>query len=737
MSKLIIISNRLPVTVSAKEEKIEYSESIGGLATGLKSCHEQAGSLWLGWLGVAEEELPPPTKEEIKTTLKSKYKCVPIFLSQEEVEQYYLGFSNNTIWPLFHYFTSKTEYSNTTWEYYKAVNEKFYNAVNEVIEKDDVIWVHDYQLMLLPDMIRADHPDVKIGFFLHIPFPSFELFRLLPNRLELLEGLLGADLIGFHTYDYARHFLSSVRRIAGYESKLYDITREGREIKIDAFPMGIDYERFTQKPKEEEISQEVKELVFEKKIGETFILSVDRLDYSKGIPERINAFRDFLIRYPEQREKVRLNLIVAPSRVEIKKYEELLQNINELVSEVNSTFGTFNWMPIWFLFRSFSQEDLIAFYRNSEILLVTPLRDGMNLVVKEYIASRQGLGGVAVISETAGAASELPETVIVNANDSHSIVEGLYTALRMPIEEQIIRAEIMQRRLKQNNVEYWAKDFLSELEKSVEKNTKTTKTMHIANGEKMSELLDAYERANTRLILLDYDGTLIGFKPTPEQAVPDEELKRLLSKLTADEKNIVIISSGRDKDFLEKWFSDIDRLSFTASHGLWVKLFDSPWNMTAAVDNEWKESVRPVMEMYRNRMPGAHMEEKEFSLAFHYRCCEPDSAEMKLSEMKEALGSMIASSPLMFQEGSKVLEIKDNRFNKGNVIKPLSERYNADFILAAGDDLTDEDIFKALPDDAYSIKLGGDRTAAKYRIKTWQLFRKLLTKLSETDGEDA
>lgn len=728
MSRIIIISNRLPVTVRKNGKKLEYINSIGGLSTGLAKYHEEADSIWMGWPGIADEELTGKEKRSIEKTLKEKYKCLPVFLSKEEVDKYYFGFCNNTIWPLFHYFSSQTEYDITTWQAYSAVNQKFYDRIKSAIGKKDTIWIHDYQLMLLPEIIKRHHPLVQVGFFLHIPFPSAELFRLLVWREEILRGLLGADLIGFHTYDYVRHFLSSTRRLLGLDDTLNVINYEDRYVKVDSFPMGIDYKRFAMEYDDRDLSPEILEI---KKIKETkkIILSIDRLDYSKGIPARIRSFNNFLIKYPQYRGKVRLNLIVAPSRTEIENYELLLREIREMVSEINGTFGTMNWMPIWFLFKTFSQEELIAFYRNSDVLLVTPLRDGMNLIAKEYVASRTDYGGMLVLSETAGAASELAEAVIVNANDADSVALGIKTALEMPTEEKTARNKIMHQRLQRYTVEVWAEDFLKQLRSTCEDAEVIALPKPIETSRDQME--SAYKAAQKRVLFLDYDGTLVGFKAIPEQAVPDQELKETLRSLTVDPKNTVVLISGRDRKILDNWFSDIKNLHFVASHGLWMKHPGQKWTMTANLDNEWKDSVKPIFELYADRMPGALVEDKEFGISLHYRKCNPDMVVAKLNELKETLVSMTKSSSLVIQEGSKVLELKDSRVNKGTAVSFFIDHGGYDFAFGAGDDLTDEDAFRVLPSQAFSVKVGLGRTAARYRTKSWITMRKVLKRMTE------
>ena len=726
MSKLIFISNRLPVTIKKSGNDFDYQKSIGGLATGLKSYHEHKNSIWVGWPGLTIDELKEEEEQRVEKTLMDEYSCLPVFMSECDVEQFYHGFCNKTIWPLFHYFTNKTEYDEELWESYQSVNTLFFNKVEPIIESNDTIWIHDYQLMLLPGMIKERFPKTKIGFFLHIPFPSYEIFRLMVWREEILNGLLGADLIGFHTYDYVRHFLSSVRRLLGYENNLNRITYEDRYVQVDAFPMGIDYDRFSKEYNTQQFRDEVKKIV-ESTSGEKVILSIDRLDYTKGIPERLMAFAEFLRSFPEYRGKVRFHLIVAPSRVEVDSYDDLRSEIAEIVSEINGKYGTVDWMPVWYYFQSFSQESLIALYKYSDVLLVTPLRDGMNLVAKEYIAARTDMEGMVVISETAGAASEIGEAVVVNANDICAISQGIKKALEMTPEEKKAVNNVLHKRLKRYNVDFWADEFIKAIDQSV---NSTNRVVTKSIEKKSSIVVDAYNKAKKRIIFLDYDGTLVGFKSIPQQAKPDAELKKLLFRLIEDPENTVVIVSGRDRYTLEEWLGDL-RMHMLAAHGLWRRSPDGEWVMTAALDNSWKDSVANIMQMYVDRMPGALIEEKDYSLAFHYRQCEPDMVAVKLGEVRAAMSSVINSMSLSIQEGNKVLEVKDSRVDKGHSASSFFYNKNYDFILGVGDDHTDEDLFAVLPQDAFSIKIGIGNTKAKYRLKSWKSMRILLDKLTK------
>ncbi len=728
MGKKIFISNRLPIRIEKTDkEGFALKESIGGLATGLKAFHRDSENIWMGWCGLKTEELEGK-EEELSRKLMKDFRYQPVYLSGEDLDLYYQGFSNSTLWPLFHYFPNLTTFDEKQWESYVKVNRKFLESLKEIMEPDDTIWIHDYQLMLLPGMIRELYPKAAIGFFLHIPFPSFEIFRLLPWRMEILEGILGADLVGFHTYDYTRHFLSSSRRLLGCEHEMNFIRYHHRTIRTDVFPMGIDYEYFSSavpSPGHEKIDVEKVCGNGEGKI----IFSVDRLDFTKGIPERIKAFSLFLEKYPEYKERVSYILIIAPSRTQVENYVDLLKEIQELVSETNGRHGTLGWVPIQFFYRSFPQDTLIDLYKSTDVMLVTPLRDGMNLVAKEFISARTDRLGMLVLSETAGAAHELGEAVIVNSNNSKEMAEGIKTALEMPREEMIKRNSIMHERLKRYNIHYWAEDFLEKLDLQIQR-VEDNKVIPL-NKKEENRLCDRYEKAEKRILFLDYDGTLVGFQPKPEMARPDGELLALLQDIAKSEKNRVVIISGRDKNTLEEWLGTLP-VDLVASHGLWIKEKKSAlWHQTEMIDNSWKKEIRPLLEMTMDRTPGSLIEEKEFSLAWHYRRCEPELANIRLSELKDALIALTTMGNIGLLEGKKVLEIKDTTVNKGRAAGMLLSDRNYDFILAAGDDMTDEDLFSLLyRKDDYTIKVGKGETQAGHYVKDPEEIRRVLTRLA-------
>src|ERR1051326_6278770 len=510
--RLIIVSNRLPFTIKQEGPELKFEESAGGLATGMNSYVETLRSsksqfseyVWVGWPGAT---IGDELRETVRTRIAREFHSYPVFLSEQDVENFYQGFCNKTIWPLFHYFPGYARYDNEYWQQYRKVNQAFCDALAELVQPGDVLWIHDYHLMLLPGLVRERLPGIPIGFFLHIPFPTFEIYLLLPRkwRAEILEGLLGADLIGFHTYDYMQDFLRCVLRILGHEHNMGQFVLHDRIVKARTFSMGIDYKRFhsaaTASPEVQHEKEELLNSLRDSKI----ILSIDRLDYSKGIINRLEGFETLLDTSPEWRGVVTLIAVVVPSRIGVQDYELMKRQIEELVGKINGKFGSVSWTPILYQFRSLSFGPLVAMYSISHAALVTPLRDGMNLIAKEYIASRPDQTGVLVLSEMAGAAKELGEAVIVNPNNREEICESLKEALEMPREEQIRRNQIMQNRLRRYNVVRWASDFINELVST--QNSHTKLLSKIITPQVRDQIVQAYRASTHRLLLLDYDGT--------------------------------------------------------------------------------------------------------------------------------------------------------------------------------------------------------------------------------------
>ena len=380
------------------------------------------------------------------------------------MDRFYLGFCNKTIWPLFHYFPTLTHYEEEHWQEYRHVNQVFGEAVVKALRPDDVLWIHDYHLMLLPKLVREKFPEMPIGFFLHIPFPSWEIFRMLPRawREEIIEGLLGSSLIGFHTHDYVRYFLTSVLRTAGYEHHLGSLTLRDRAVKVDTFPMGVEFDHFAQAAASKETELRVEELR-QKCVGQKVIFSVDRLDYTKGLIDRLRGYEMFLKNNPQWHGKVVFIVSVAPSRIGVDSYQAMKLELEQTVGRIVGDFGNVHWTPLVYQFRNLTFDEIVPLYRLCDVALITPLRDGMNLVAKEFIASRPDQTGVLILSEMAGAAKEMGEALIINPFHREDFAKALEQALTMPVEEQVRRNKLMQERLRRYDVVRWADDFVQAL----------------------------------------------------------------------------------------------------------------------------------------------------------------------------------------------------------------------------------------------------------------------------------
>ncbi len=722
MPKTIIVSNRLPVNVTKENGNLLLKNSIGGLATGLGSIYKEANNLWIGWPGLHINQ----GIERINITEKLKDENMhPVFLNQEEIKNYYEGFSNETLWPIFHYFSQYSVYKEIYWESYVKVNQKFCEEVINIIEPGDTLWIHDYQLLLLPEMVRSKFPELSIGFFLHIPFPSYEMFRLLPWRRELLNGMLGSDLVGFHTYDDMRHFLSSVSRLAGYGYSTGQVNMPDRKVMVDSFPMGIDYKKYAEAAASPETIEREKR--YRTSLGDQqLVLSIDRLDYSKGLPQRLMAFERFLHEYPEFKEKVSLVMVVVPSRDRVSRYQELKEEVDLLVGRINGQFGRINWTPIHYFYRSLPLEALSGFYRMAHVALVTPMRDGMNLVCKEFIASKLNKKGVLILSEMCGASKELSEAILINPNDINAMVQALYKALTMPEEEQIAHIEVMQKSLQRYNIHHWVNMFMERLGE-IKTNQKSLATKYL-DQKTIDMVRMKIEKAGKRLFFLDYDGTLIPFSDTPEKAIPDPELLKLLKDLTANDKNQVVIISGRDRKSLESWLGHLN-LDFIGEHGVWLKERGSDWRTITRLSAKWKSEIRSVLELYVDRTPGSFIEEKDYSLVWHHRKVETGLGELRTRELSSHLNYLSSNMHLQVLEGDMVVEIKSARVNKGRAAHQWIEEFPSDYIIAIGDDWTDEDTFRAMPEDALTVKVGSTSSAAKYNLISPEEVRQFLKQL--------
>ncbi|KAL1974409.1 hypothetical protein VTN31DRAFT_4613 [Thermomyces dupontii] len=463
--RLLLASNRLPITIRRSEGgKYEFSISSGGLVTGLSGLAKTTTFQWYGWPGL---EVPEDEVETVRNRLKDEYGATPIFIDDQLADCHYNGFSNSILWPLLHYHPGEIVFDESAWVAYSEVNMLFAQTIAREAQDGDMIWVHDYHLMLLPEMLRIElrklgKKNIRIGFFLHTPFPSSEIYRVLPVRTDLLRGLLHSDLIGFHTFDYARHFLSSCSYLLGTITTPNSVHFEGRSISVSAYPIGIDPEKFVEGLKNPKVKNRIAHL--ESKFqGMKLMISVDRLDYIKGIPQKLHALEVFLSSHPEWVGKVVLVLVAVPSRQDVEEYQNLRAVVNELVGRINGRFGTVDYMPIHFMHKSVNFDELLALYAISDACVVSSTRDGMNLVSYEYVASQEKRKGVLILSEFAGAAQSLNGSLVVNPWSTEDLANAYYDAVSMDLEQRAARYQKLWKYVSKYTSSFWGQSFVSEL----------------------------------------------------------------------------------------------------------------------------------------------------------------------------------------------------------------------------------------------------------------------------------
>lgn len=720
----------MPLTV---DEEKGIQQASGGLITAIKSylSYKESTDIFseVIWAGVPGSNAGTWEKAIGKID-ESSFTYLPVFVPDADYEGYYNGHANSLIWPLFHYFPSYAEYNAEWYESYLRINERFAETLLQNLRPGDTVWIHDYHLLPLAALLRKQIPELTIGFFLHIPFPSFELFRLLPKKWQkdALNGMLGADLIGFHTIDYASHFLQSVQMVLGLDNDRHIINYESRLVKVDVFPISVDFKKFHDAYDDPKVIS-LRQSLLEQMNGRKIIFSVDRLDYTKGVFNRLKAYESFLQQNPEYHEKVVFILVIVPSRDTISQYVERKREIDEFTSQINSRIGSIHWMPVIYQYNSLEFEEMVSLYSSCDLALITPLRDGMNLVSKEFVASRKDKKGVLVISEMAGAARELTDALTINPNDILEISQKIKEGLEMSPEEQAAHLENMQKRIANYDVNAWADDFMNALHNIKQKQ----KSFQIKFLDEYSRriIFDAYRKAGKRLLLLDYDGTLVTFSSKPELAVPGNDLLQLINDLSLCEENDVFLISGRSSSWLDKHFGSLP-VNLIAEHGARYKWKNSEWITEVQTHNEWKEQVHNVMEMYVRRCANTFIEEKDFSMVWHYRNANNEQGKLRAFELVSELNDYIRNSHLQVLMGNKVVEVKQSGINKGNSIKKMIDQESYDFIFAAGDDRTDEDMFKALAHrkNAFTIKIGTEASYAQYNLHTPQMMISLLEGLN-------
>jgi trehalose 6-phosphate synthase/phosphatase len=578
--------------------------------------------------------------------------------------------------------------------------------------------VHDYQLLLVPQMLRNLVPTARIGFFLHIPWPSSEVFSVLPWREEILRGLLGADVLGFHTPSYLRHFAMSLQRILGVSTDGEHVRMDGADVRLGVFPMGVDARDWSELATADDVKEESDRIRAEAP-GRKIILGIDRLDYTKGIVQRLLAMERLFEADPSLGESVRMIQITVPSREGVEAYAGFRRSIDEVVGRINGNFASTSAVPIHRLHRSLSEREVAALYCAADVMLVTPLRDGMNLVAKEFVASRTGDDGVLVLSEFAGAAAELGEALHVNPYDIDRMAQVIREALSMPIDAQRERMRALRSRVMTYDSAWWASSFIDALQEVKHSREAYPRASSL---EELHRFASRARAGRGTVLIIDYDGTLVPLAPTPAEATPDEEVRELLRTLASRPRTSVHVVTGRSRRSIERWLGDLP-LGLHAEHGLWSRLLGGEWKMAGNVPYEWNDRIRPLMEHFVATTHGTFIEEKTASIAWHFRLATAGHSngasfgEFQARELRTLLGELLSNAPVEVLIGDKVVEVRPQGVNKGIIVPQVLATSNGhETVVAIGDDRTDEDLFAALPDGTITVHVGPGSSRALYRL---------------------
>lgn len=749
--RLIIVANQLPIKAHRKTDGSRgwtFSWDENSLLLQLKDGlgDDEIDVIYVGCL---KEEIHLNEQDEVSQTLLETFKCVPTFLPPELFTRFYHGFCKQQLWPLFHYMLPLSpdlggRFNRSLWQAYVSVNKIFADRIMEVINpEDDFVWIHDYHLMVLPTFLRKRFNRVKLGFFLHSPFPSSEIYKTLPVREELLRALLNSDLIGFHTFDYARHFLSCCSRLLGisYESKRGYISLEyyGRTVSIKILPVGIHMKQLQSVLNLPETESKVSDLIKQfQEQGKTMLLGVDDLDIFKGISLKLLAMEQLLIQHPEWQGKVVLVQIANPARGTGKDVKEVKTETYSTVKRINETFGRPGYDPVILIDEPLKFYERVAYYVTAECCLVTAVRDGMNLIPYEYIISRQGtdnldkiLGlepskpkkSMLVVSEFIGCSPSLSGAVRVNPWNIDAVSDAMDCALELSEGEKQMRHEKHYKYVSSHDVGYWARSFFQDLERTCKDHVRrrcwgigfglSFRVVALdLNFRKLSmeHIVSAYKRTTTRAILLDYDGTLM-----PQSSIdksPSLKTIEMLNTLCRDKNNMVFVVSAKSRNTLEEWFADCEKLGLAAEHGCFLRLKrEDEWETCVQFEEcGWKQNAEPVMMLYTETTDGSTIEDKETALVWSYEDADPDFGSCQAKELLDHLESVLANEPVTVKRGQSSVEVKPQGVSKGLVAKRLlttmQERgMTPDFVVCIGDDRSDEDMFEVITSSVASGEL--------------------------------
>ncbi|KAI8331467.1 glycosyltransferase family 20-domain-containing protein [Blakeslea trispora] len=669
-----------------KDYRTLYIGSTGPIYTHPEKLHINANA-------VTEEQ-----RESLRELLSSKYDMLPLFIDDKLSYGHYEGYSKQVLWPLMHYLMwSEKVDEKTYWEDYVKVNQIFAENVIENYKDGDQIWIHDYHLMLVPQMVRNALPNAPIGLFLHTPFPSSELFRCLPHRKEILKGMLGANIVAFQTYSYARHFASNCTRIMGCEYTPSGIIQNGTLTQIEVYPIGIDVERTRHHCKSPGVEPKAKAI--RKRYGnKKIIVGRDKLDPVKGVLQKLEAFESFLTDFPDLRDKVVLIQVTSPG---VLHSPELENKASEIVGRINSRFGSLEFSPVHLFNQHIDRDEYYALLKVADIGLVTPVIDGMNTLSCEFVVAQEEHHGPLILSEFTGTASSMGAAVIVNPWNRKEIARAIAECLSMSEEEKILKYKQLHAFVTSHTASFWARSLVNGLSKTICFDSGRTSQLDT------SRLKFEYQHKHKRAFFFNYDSALASTNKVFKEAEPDEQVIDVLTKLAADPLNVVWIISGRSQDDLEKWLGQVPRLGLASEHGCVVKDPDQKeWTQAIAdLDMSWKESVLSVFDYYTERTPGSSIEERKCTLVWHYQKADSKFGAFQARELQNHLEqNVVGKLPVECFVGKKMVEVCPIAINEGSIIKRATIRHpGIGFIVCVGDGRVAKDMFHMIQKDSASL----------------------------------
>ncbi|KAI4145844.1 MAG: hypothetical protein LQ340_006143 [Diploschistes diacapsis] len=672
-------------------------------------------------------------------------KMVPVWLYDEGEEREdkivltdqarWRRYAEHELYTLFHY--KQTEPAEIRadrkrWKDYCRLNQKFADKIVEVYKPGDIVWVHDYHLMLLPSLLRQRLPNVYIGFMLHVPFPTSELVKCLSRRKEILEGVLGANMIGFQAYSYSRHFASCCSRILGFEAVPAGVDAYGAHIAMDVFPIGIDAAAIASSAYgDNEIDRLVRRIRLQYP-GQKIIVGRDRLDTVRGVAQKLEAYDKFLERYPEWQGKIVLIQVTSPTSIEEQKEDagnRIANKVEDLVAKINGAYGGLEYNPVYHYPQYISRDEYYALLRVADVALITSVRDGMNTTSLEYVVCQKENHGSLILSEFSGTAGMLHHAIHINPWDYGGVADSIQKALTMSPRERAIQHKKMYKHVTTHTITEWTKTYLGRLLVNLAFFNQSIATPALDKA----SLLACYRRAKRRLFMFDYDGTLTPIVKDPQAAIPSDRIIRTIKSLTKDKRNNVWIISGRDQAFLDEWMGHISELGLSAEHGSFVRQpeHDDWQNLTESLDMSWQKEVMDVFQHYTERTQGSFIERKRIALTWHYRRSDPEYGTFQAQECRKHLeNTVVKKYDIEVMRGKANLEVRPRFVNKGEIAKRLVAEYGPgkeeqpDFVFCTGDDSTDEDMFRALrgtdlpKDQVFSVTVGA---SSKQTLAGWHL----------------